>query len=116
MSAWYLLSVLIHDVQTGEVTRFVADQWLSVDRGTFEDDITIAASKETDELESGYLIKAGRARALSDDHVWWSIFTRPLRSRFSRYIILCTLYNTFYKISLYILLAVLSIPFIFQNN
>ena len=45
MSAWYLLSVLVHDVQTGEVTRFVADQWLSVDRGTFEDDITIAASK-----------------------------------------------------------------------
>ena len=87
MSAWYLLSILVHDIQTGEVTRFVADQWLSVDRGTFEDDITIAASKETDELESGYLIKAGRARALSDDHVWWSIFTRPLRSRFSRYII-----------------------------
>ena len=45
MSAWYLLSVLVHDIQTGEVTRFVADQWLSVDRGTFEDDITIAASK-----------------------------------------------------------------------
>ena len=85
MSAWYLLSILVHDIQTGEITRFVADQWLALDRGTFEDDITIAASKETDELESGYLIKAGRARALSDDHVWWSIFTRPIRSRFSRY-------------------------------
>ena len=104
MSAWYLLSVLVHDIQTGEVTRFVADQWLSVDRGTFEDDITIAASKETDELESGYLIKAGRARALSDDHVWWSIFTRPLRSRFSRYIICTTLFTIFF----YVLLVVLS--------
>ena len=64
--------------------RFTADQWLAVDRGTFEDDITIPASTEDDILESGYLIKAGRTRALSDDHIWWSIFCRPIRSRFNR--------------------------------
>ena len=44
MSAWYLLSVIVHNVQTGQVNRFVADQWLAIDRGTFEDDITIPAS------------------------------------------------------------------------
>ena len=36
MSAWYLLSILVHNIQTGEVVRFVADQWLAIDRGTFE--------------------------------------------------------------------------------
>ena len=35
-------------------------------------------------METDYLLKAGRSRALSDDHVWWSIFTRPIRSRFNR--------------------------------
>ena len=29
MSAWYLLSILVHDVQTGAVTRFVANQWIA---------------------------------------------------------------------------------------
>ena len=37
-----------------------------------------------DTVETDYLLKAGRSRQLSDDHVWWSIFTRPIRSRFNR--------------------------------
>jgi len=34
--AWYLMSISVIDVQTAEMTRFVADQWLAVDRGTYE--------------------------------------------------------------------------------
>ena len=34
--AWYLFSITITDVQTGKKYRFVADQWLALDRGTFE--------------------------------------------------------------------------------
>lgn len=36
MSAWYLMSVQVNDVQTGTSALFVADQWLAIDRGTFE--------------------------------------------------------------------------------
>ncbi len=74
----------VHDVQTGEITRFIADQWLSLCRGTFEDDITIPATDKEEELNSDYLLKSGRARKLNDDHLWWSIYTRPTRSRFNR--------------------------------
>ena len=31
-----------------------------------------------------YLLKAGGNRRLADDHLWWSIFSRPIRSRFTR--------------------------------
>ena len=34
--SWYLLGVSVLDMQTGEKTRFVADQWLAVDRHPFE--------------------------------------------------------------------------------
>lgn len=34
--AWYLMSITIMDVQSGEKFRFIADQWLAVDRGTYE--------------------------------------------------------------------------------
>lgn len=84
MSAWYIMSIMVHDVQTGEITRFIADQWLAMDRGTFEDDITIPATMENEKLETDFLLKAGKSRVLTDDHLWWSIFTRPFRSRFNR--------------------------------
>ena len=29
-------------------------------------------------------MKSSGQRGLSDDHVWWSVYTRPYRSRFSR--------------------------------
>lgn len=81
MSAWYLLSVAVHDVQTGVVTRFVADQWLAIDRGSFEDDITIQATEEGHRMEPSFLVKSYGGHSLSDDHLWWSVFSRPVRSR-----------------------------------
>ncbi len=41
--SWYLLGITVRDVQTGRTTRFVADQWLACDMGTFEDDIVIVS-------------------------------------------------------------------------
>ena len=81
MSAWYLLGITVHDIQTGIITRFVADQWLAIDREPFEDDITLHASEENQPLDRGYLVKSAGTNALADDHMWWSIFSRPIRSR-----------------------------------
>ncbi len=36
MSAWYVMSIQVLDIQTGVYTMFMADQWLAIDRGTFE--------------------------------------------------------------------------------
>ena len=36
MGSWYLLSITINDIQTGQSTRFIADEWLALDRGTYE--------------------------------------------------------------------------------
>lgn len=33
--AWYLLSFVVYDVQTGITTRFHGDQWLAIDRGDY---------------------------------------------------------------------------------
>jgi hypothetical protein len=76
--------VTVHDIQTGTITRFIVDQWLAIDRGTFEDDITVAATREHEQLPSDYLLLAGGYRKLRDDHLWWSVFSRPLRSRYNR--------------------------------
>ena len=39
---------------------------------------------ETEDAECYYLMKSGGNRKLTDDHIWFSVFTRPIRSRFGR--------------------------------
>ena len=82
--AWYLMSVVVYDVQTGITTRFHADQWLAIDRGDYEDDITLHAVDKDEEADAYYIMKSGGNRKLTDDHIWFSVFTRPIRSRFNR--------------------------------
>ena len=84
MSAWYLMSVKVTDIQTDQSTDFIVDQWLAVDRGTFEDDVTVPSFKAGEELTRDYLLKSAINHKFSDDHVWWSVFSRPIRSRFNR--------------------------------
>jgi hypothetical protein len=60
MSAWYLMCITVHDVQTGKVTRFVADQWLAIDRGTFEDDVTLSPQVSISLLASKWLFQKAR--------------------------------------------------------
>ena len=79
MGAWYCLGVTVKDVQTGEMTKFVCDQWVACDRGTFQDDVTIHALSPDLVDDYYYLLKAGGTRRLADDHLWWSVFSRPIR-------------------------------------
>ena len=57
---------------------------MAIDKGTLEEDITIPSFKPGDELSRDYLFKSAINHKFSDDHVWWSVFSRPLRSRFNR--------------------------------
>lgn len=84
MGAWYLLSITITDIQNGNKYRFIADQWLAIDRGSYEDDITIHAIDADSEEDPYYLLKSVSAKSLADDHIWLSSFCRPIRSRFTR--------------------------------
>ena len=84
MSAWYLLGITIHDVQTGIITRFLPNQWLAIDRGTFEDELRIPAKDEDEPLDFRYKFYSYATQSMKDDHLWWSIFSRPVQSRFSR--------------------------------
>ena len=60
--SWYLMSVNVLDIQTGIRTKFIADTWLALDRGEYEDDITLHAIDEEDAPEAAYLFKSGMNR------------------------------------------------------
>jgi hypothetical protein len=84
MQPWYLSYMIIQDLQTGEKFRFLADRWLAIDRGDFESEAQIAVSMPEAPAETSFLIRQGIFNKLRDDHVFWSVFSRPVRSRFTR--------------------------------
>ena len=84
MQPWHLSYVIIHDLQTGEKSRFFADKWLAIDRDDMTSEVQLGVSMPDGELEFGYLFKQGLFKFLNDDHILWSVFSRPVRSRFTR--------------------------------
>ena len=84
MSAWYLMSIQVTDVQTGKLTNFLANQWIAIDRGTYEDDITLSALPDSDEYPTDFIFRSALTHKFNDDHFWLSVFSKPLRSRFTR--------------------------------
>ena len=84
MQPWYLSYMIVHDLQTGEKFRFLADRWLAIDRDDFDSEIQVAVSMPEAPAETSFLLRQGIFNKLRDDHVFWSIFSRPIRSRFTR--------------------------------
>ena len=41
MQPWYLSYMIVHDLQTGEKFRFLADRWLAIDRDEFTSEIQV---------------------------------------------------------------------------
>ena len=83
-NSWYLMKVSVTDIQTCKSVDFIANQWLSIDRGTFEDDITITPTNKEENMTWDYIAKAALTHILNDHHLWLSVFYRPIRSRFNR--------------------------------
>ena len=105
MQPWYLSYIIVHDIQTGEKFRFLADRstiisfsgilkiysvssccvlvdrWLAIDRDDLTSEVQIPVSIPDGEANAGFLFKQGIFNKLKDDHLFWSVFSRPVRSR-----------------------------------
>ena len=96
MQPWYLSYMIIHDLQTGEKFRFLADRWLAIDRADFDCEIQVAVTMPMAPADTSFLVRQGIFNKLRDDHVFWSVFSRPIRSRFTRVQRTCVSMATLY--------------------
>ena len=76
--------MIFQDLQTGEKFRFLADRWLAIDRADLSSMTQVAVSPANGEANKEFLVRQGVFNKLKDDHVFWSVFSRPKRSRFTR--------------------------------
>ena len=59
------------------------DRWLAIDRDDLTSEVQIPVSIPDGEANAGFLFKQGIFNKLKDDHLFWSVFSRPVRSRCS---------------------------------
>ncbi|XP_077979562.1 polycystin-1-like [Glandiceps talaboti] len=82
--SWFLNRVSVKDLQTDNMFYFMLDRWLAVeeDDGQIERVIPVAGKSELTSF--GHLFYSKTRRNLSDGHLWFSVFIRPPRSKFTR--------------------------------
>ncbi|CAF1487008.1 unnamed protein product [Rotaria magnacalcarata] len=83
-ASWYLNMINVMDLQTGEKSYFLCDNWLAVEKGDGLVDrvIPLASSKELKSF--AHLFTQSVKKKFSDGHLWFSVFSRPVRSNFTR--------------------------------
>ncbi|CAF0958355.1 unnamed protein product [Adineta ricciae] len=83
-ASWFLNMINVMDLQTGEKNYFICDNWLAVEKGDGLVDrvVPLASSKELKSF--AHLFTQSVKKKFSDGHLWYSVFSRPVRSNFTR--------------------------------
>lgn len=83
--SWQLERVVIRDLQNLNQYIFETNAWLALNRGDGEIDRTFLCSNNTEDTSdfSGKMYLMNN-RGTNQDHMWLSMFLRPIGSRFSR--------------------------------
>ncbi|CAH1253107.1 PKD1L3 [Branchiostoma lanceolatum] len=96
--SWYLEKVILQDLQTRDRCVFICNDWLSVDRGDGQVYRNLTPAKEEDLSSFSFLFSSSVRTDLKNEHLWYSIISRPTKSYFTRVqrlsCGLCVLYTT----------------------
>ncbi|XP_013386005.1 uncharacterized protein LOC106155635 isoform X1 [Lingula anatina] len=82
--SWFFSRLQVTDLQTKQKFFFICDRWFAVeeDDGLIDRVIPLAGKEELTQFN--HLFWTQTKKNLYDGHIWFSIFTRPRRSKFTR--------------------------------
>ncbi|KAL3878017.1 hypothetical protein ACJMK2_035653 [Sinanodonta woodiana] len=84
LRSWYLDQIQLTDLQTGERYFFIADRWLAVEEDDGMVDRIVPVAGMDDLVAFKQLFSSSVRKKLTNDHLWFSVFSRPTRSSFTR--------------------------------
>ena len=84
-ASWFLKFIIVHDLQTRERFYFICKNWLAVEKndGKIEREMFIACQRQKTEIN--YLMGKHVKHHLKDYHMWYSVFSPPVQSSFTRF-------------------------------
>jgi hypothetical protein len=101
--SWFLKYIIVRDLQTMEKSHFICQRWLAVEKDDGQVSFILAFSfldysklfseqierllpiaSESQKQEFNYILSKKAYQSVSDSHLWFSIFSRPPSSQFTR--------------------------------
>jgi len=84
-ASWFLKYIIVRDMQTREKFYFLCNNWLAVEHGDgkLKRGLFIALEKQKTELK--YLLEKQAKTYLTDNHLWLSVFSKPVQSSFTSF-------------------------------
>lgn len=83
-ASWFLKYIVIKNLQTGDICYFICDQWLAVEKSDGSIDRVIVVATQADKKKAAFMIKREAQSRLTDKHLWFSMFTKPVHNSYSR--------------------------------
>ncbi|XP_077987011.1 polycystin family receptor for egg jelly-like [Glandiceps talaboti] len=82
--SWFLNQIEIIDIQTSERFHFLCDQWFAVDEQDGKIERILPAAGRYNLIQFSHLFYTSTRKNLSENHLWFSVLSRPFRSSFNR--------------------------------
>jgi len=82
--SWYVSRVLVHDLNNDKKFLFIFESWLAVEEGDGTVDRLVPVAGHEEMTSFNHLFYSTTQKNLADGHLWFSVFIRPAKSRFTR--------------------------------
>ncbi|PFX20690.1 Polycystic kidney disease and receptor for egg jelly-related protein [Stylophora pistillata] len=82
--SWYVSRVVVHDLNNDKKFLFICESWLAVEEGDGAVDRLIPVAGLDEMTSFNHLFYSTTQKNLADGHLWFSVFMRPAKSRFTR--------------------------------
>lgn len=82
--SWYLSRLSVKDLQTDRQWYLICDNWLSVESSDGKVCRVLPVANAQELTNFNQLFTARTLKGLADGHLWFSIFSRPPNSNFTR--------------------------------
>ena len=82
--SWYVSRVVVQDLNNDKKYLFICENWLAVEEGDGAVDKLIPVAGHEEMTSFNHLFFSNTQKNLADGHLWFSVFIRPARSRFTR--------------------------------
>ncbi|CAF0788844.1 unnamed protein product [Adineta steineri] len=83
-SSWFLKYLIIRDLQTMEKFHFISQRWFAVEKDDGKIERSLPVASEMEKCDFSYVLSKQSYHSISDSHLWFSIFSRPPSSKFTR--------------------------------
>ncbi|CAF4193018.1 unnamed protein product, partial [Adineta steineri] len=83
-SSWFLKYLIVRDLQTMEKFHFISQRWFAVEKEDGNIERVLPIASEIEKQEFSYIVSKKSYHSVSDGHLWFSIFSRPPSTKFTR--------------------------------